>query len=356
MGFKPSSNFQAPPPSSLLGFSKEDKWKLASQLQKAIRHGRLPEAEAAAKDLHAVDAAYLRYRLSVIAVEDIAAGSPEEVIHAFEGGWKKGEIEARGGLDFLVETVRRYTLSVKDRTPCDLMYCTKFAPDFVAQHGPWEAISWDRGAALAFDESAPWWARALGAWRCAGTEKFQARTAYLPDLPGDWDRWVDANREVYGETAARLMRIGENQREHHHVFVGLALGEKGAAVIRPEIPDLPKVGYWLSAALDKHTSEGRRALTHLLAQNHSGRAVLSKNGFPESEQANLLGRMWFWLEGSRCDQEKSHVLSAHIRRDNQERTLGGMSQDALLAAFGDPNAWQAARVAAFGKRSPRVGL
>lgn len=345
MGFKPAQSLQSSPPQSkpIASFEKEDKWKLASQLQKAIRHGKIEAAGQAALDLSVVDAAYLRYRLSVISVEDMAAGSPEAVIAAFEGGWKKAQIEERGGVDFLVQTSRTFAASIKDRTPCDMMYCTKFIEDFNALHGPWEALSWNQASELALDHNQPWWARALGAWRCAGTDKFQARTAFLPDLPGDWDRWVELNREAYGEQAAQLMRIGENQREHHHVFIGVSMGAANRSLIRPTLPDLPNVGPWLSAALDKHTSEGRRALSHMIASNPASLAAMQSCGVSRDDLPDLLGRMWFWLEGSRCDQEVSHDLSRAIRIDNQNRTLKGLDQSILLNAFGNPSLWQASR-------------
>jgi hypothetical protein len=353
MGFKPTASIQsssAPP--SLPQFGKDDKWKLASQLQKAIRQGKVDEAGQAALDLNGVDAAYLRYRLSVISVEDMAAGSPEVVISAFGGGWKKAQIEARGGVDFLVQTAREFAASVKDRTPCDMMYCTKFVEDFNAMHGPWENLSWDTACRLALDPKQPWWARALGAWRCAGTDKFQARTAFLPDLAGDWDRWVEVNRDAYGDRAAQLMRIGENQREHHHVFIGVSMGVQDSSLLCPALPDLPNVGPWLSAALDKHTSEGRRALTYMVASNPSGVATMQSHGVSRDDLPDLLGRMWFWLEGSRCDQELSHELSRAIRIDNQERTLKGVDQSILLDAFGDPSIWQAGRMSVMKVRPP----
>ena len=355
MGFKPTASIQsssAPP--SLPQFEKDDKWKLASQLQKAIRQGKVDEAAQAALDLNGVDAAYLRYRLSVISVEDMAAGSPEAVISAFEGGWKKAQIEARGGVDFLVKTAREFAASVKDRTPCDMMYCTKFVEDFNAIHGPWENLTWDKACQLALDPKQPWWSRALGAWRCAGTDKFQARTAFLPDLPGDWDRWVETNREAYGEPAAQLMRIGENQREHHHVFIGVSLGAQDRSLLHPALPNLPNVGPWLSAALDKHTSEGRRALSHMIASNPGGASTLEKHGVSKEDLPDLLGRMWFWLEGSRCDREVSHDLSKAIRIDNQARTLNGMDQAILMDAFGNPNLWQSSRLSVMRIRAPSL--
>lgn len=354
MAFKSGKLTSAAPASMpASAFVKEDKWKLASQLQKAIRHGHAEHAQQAARDLWQVEPAYLRYRMSVIAVEDVAAGTPEAVLDAFSGGWRKAEVDARGGLDFLVEVAGNFTAAVKDRTPCDLMYATRFKSDFETLHGPWSDLSWESASELALDAAQPWWARALSAWRCAGTDKFQARTAILPTVAGDWDRWVAINGEAFGSTAAQLMRIGENQREHHHVFLGLALDAQrapSAGVRTPPLPRLPDIGPWLSAALDKHTSEGRKALSRLPSMAPEGSARLAAAGVSLDDQPDLIGRMWFWMEGSRCDHERVHPMALAIRQDNQARTLGAVPPAVLIEAFGDPQLWQRARQAALGLR------
>lgn len=329
-------------------FAKDDKWKLASQLQKSIRHGLVETAIQAARDLYEVEPAYLRYRISVIAVEDVGAGSPSVVIEAFDQGWKKNDIAKRGGLEFLEKTVADFAKSVKDRTPCDLMYCTRFVQDFETRYQPWSELSWENACRIALDEKQQWWARALAAWRCAGTDKFQARTEILPTVTGNWDKWVSVNAEAFGEQAALLMKVGENQREHHHVFMGLALAAQkhSGSIVTPVLPSLPNIGPWISAALDKHTSEGRRALSLLPTMYPQSSQMLKDAGISLENQPDLIGRMWFWMEGSRCDKEKGHDMARQIRNDNQSRVLGSISPSLLIKAFGDPQMWQHARQAA----------
>ena len=353
MAFKPRGVSSAPTQASapIQPQGGHDKWKLSSQLQKAIRHGRRDEAVRAAQDLLAIEPSYLRYRLAVIAMEDVGAGSPTDVLETLGPGWKKAEVEARGGDRVVLDTVERFVAAVKDRTPCDLMYATRFVPEFEAEHGPWSALAWARAHDLAMDAGNPWWARALGAWRCAGTDKFQARTEILPRIAGDWDRWVAANGEAFGQDAATLMRIGEFQREHHHVFMGLALGanqQADAITIAGSVPDLPKLGYWLSAAIDKHTADGKRALTLLPDINPAGAQTLAGYGLGREAQMDLIGRLWFWKEGSECDIKRDHALARAIHPDNQAKVLGNVPRGALEQAFGDPLLWQAARAKALG--------
>lgn len=355
MGFK-SAKMGAPVRPQPQAFVREDKWKLASQLQKAIRHGQSDVAVQAARDLHGVEPAYLRYRLAVIAVEDVAAGSPEIVEDAFSGGWRKADVAARGDLPFLERVVAGFAAASKDRTPCDLMYATRFVADFEQLHGPWDALDFQSASCLALDPGNPWFVRALSAWRCAGTDKFKPRTNHLPVLAGDWDRWIEVNAEAFGPQAGTLMRIGENQREHHHLFIGLALSAQRhptATVITPDIPQLPRIGYWLSAALDKHTSEGRKALARLPSMVPSGRHALRELGVSEQDQPDLIGRLWFWKEGSRCVQERDHPMSRAIRQDNQDRVLGSVPLSILEDAFGDPQLWQRARQLAVGHAPAR---
>ena len=90
----------------------------------------------------------------------------------------------------------------------------------------------------------------------------------------------------------------------------------------------------------------------------SGRHALRELGVSEQDQPDLIGRLWFWKEGSRCVQERDHPMSRTIRQDNQDRVLGAVLRAALEAAFGDPELWQRARQLAVGhaptRPAPRV--
>ena len=57
--------------------NKDDKWKAVSHLQKCIRRGRSDLVEDIARQLWALDNAYLRHRLNVIFSEDLGIANPE---------------------------------------------------------------------------------------------------------------------------------------------------------------------------------------------------------------------------------------------------------------------------------------
>jgi hypothetical protein len=357
MGFSPR-NFITPSPSTEQAppdYTKEDKWKLASQLQKSIRHGHVDMARRAAVDLANIEPAYLRYRMAVIAVEDVGAGAPDVVIDAFGGGWKKADVERRGGVPFLAETAALWASSVKDRTPCDFLSCTRWLASFEQRHGSWVDVGSTPALRLAMDSTLSWWERGLAAWRFAGTDRFPS--AHLPLVAGEWDGWVDACSQEYGDEAAQLMRLGQAQREPHPVFVGMSLGARLASnppaiVENPPIPSLPNVGPWLSAALDKHTSEGRQAINRLLDTTRSF-SPLEARGVSREAQQDLVGRLWFWLEGGRCDRQWLYALPQAIRNDTRQQVIisHGVAATEVLDSWGDTSQWQRARQSALGLRN-----
>ena len=115
-------------------FSKEDKWKLVSHLHKSIRHGKADDAAAAAKWIYYVDPAYARYRMAVIAFEDVAGASPEVIIDSMSNGWKKEDIENQGGHVFLQEQARKWASTIKDRTANDWVSCTRWLPEYLEKY------------------------------------------------------------------------------------------------------------------------------------------------------------------------------------------------------------------------------
>ena len=207
MAFRPAAASPAAPETPLhpeLG--PDSKWLLASHLQKAVRRGLPEEAAWAATELARIEEAYLRYRLAVMAVEDVAGGDPEPVADRFGEGWTKKVLVARGGVPFLVETAATLARAAKDRTPCTWMDCTRYLGRFEALHGPWSELGVPEAQRLAF-EASTWWEQGLAAWRAVGTDRFPS--GHLPKLTGDWPGWLSL--------AALVFFIGfqeVNRRQH----------------------------------------------------------------------------------------------------------------------------------------------
>lgn len=342
-----------------LGLSVGDKWKVASHLQKAVRQGRPDDAVQAVHWLRELDPAYLRYRMAVMAIEDVAAGSPELVAQSLSGGWTKMDL-ARRGPDFLPQAARAWAQARKDRTPCDWMGCTFYRSAFEAQHGPWELMALGKARRLAFDADRPWWERGLAAWRAVGTTVF--RTDHLPALPGDWEAYAYAAREAGLSEAGRvcLETAFRVQAEAHPIFFPLAmLAQQAEAAERTPVDkvplDLGYVGPWLSSALDKHTSEGKRALTQLLRIKSAEVEHLVQAGATRQAVEAAVGKLWFWMEGGQLDKSWMYPTARQIDLDNKRNALEALrvAPQPLFQAFGrDPATWHQARLAALPRARP----
>lgn len=299
--------------------------------------------------LEAIDPNYLRYRLSVIAVEDVAAAQPEMVADVFARGWGKKIIAERGGVEFLRDFARRCAEGPKDRLPCNWMSCTRWLEDFQQSHGSWESLSTVQATSMALDRSLTWWERGLAGWRAAGTKRFS--NPHLPEVEGDWDEWKAAcSSFAADETVASVMAAGQHQREAHPVFLGLALAERAMAdakLVRPNLPRLPDIGPWLSAAFDKHTSDGKRAYKRWLAEHSQANEWLVGRGLNEEDRLDAVGRLAFWLEGGQCDQQWDHPLAQAVLMDTKRRYLQtkDMNPQVFAKLCVDPQGWHAARVA-----------
>ena len=358
MDFKPPFLSSGPPSSGVpdrrrssaseWGLTKQDKWKVASHLHKAIRHGLANDAEQGVRWLSEIDPAYLRYRMAVIAVEDVAAGSPALVRDSFDGGWTKASIANRGETEFLVAQARAWADAVKDRTPCAWLSCTRFMEAFEKKHGPWPLMPLGKGRRLAFSMDLPWWERGLAAWRAVGGDKLRGN---VPTIPGDWDAYVEAAAaQGLGEDLLACMKVGgKAQGEAHPIFIplaGLAQQNEPVERVTKTIPQAGYAGPWLSAALDKHTSEGKRALSTLLRRKAGEVKALQADGASFETVEDLVGRLWFWMEGGLLNDSLAYPTSVKIDQDTKQHalSLGPVRGRALFESFRNISEWHDARV------------
>lgn len=343
----------------MTSFVHEDRWKLASHMQKAVRRGLADEAEWAARHLWTLDHAYVRTRLAVIAVEDVAGAEPNRVAEVFQGGWHKKDLEARGGVDAIGQAARDLALCEKDRTACELWSCRHWKVEFEAQHGRWDLLTPMEAIDLAWSTDEPWWVRGLAAWRAMGTRAYSDRNEVLPTVPGDPELWWEACQErgLTTEQLAVLQTAGKAQHEPHPVFLPLAWAWRQDAQLTDPAPthtllDLGKVGPWLSCALDGHTAEGRRAQRILLQNNPQGAAFLASHGRLEDDAMRALTKLWFWMEGGQCDRFHVYPQAQQIAADIRDQFLAWpqpMDGTEFFQHFGrTPGQWQQARLRALG--------
>lgn len=332
-------------------FDKNDKWVLASHLQKAIRRGWADEAAWAAEHLVQVDRAYLAYRLSVIAVEDVGAGDLNAIGQFVSDEQKWGArrfnpSKSEEDTQQWKHVASTFANAIKDRTPCEWMACTHWLDQFEQDVGPWADLSPIECVDKAYDQTKPWWWRGLMAWRAAGTDKFPS--SMLPETPGCWDEWKE---HAPKETLTILQGFGERQREAHPVFFPLAVFERlndpEAKVMLYDCGAILKSGPWLSAALDKHTSEGNKAISHFLRQVPRPIQEQLKSAVGYDGMSEAVGRLMFWMEGGKVNRAQHYRLASQISHDIKARWLAstGLSGKWLLEHFGKPDKWHQSRLA-----------
>lgn len=277
-----------------------------------------------------------------MSVEDVGAANPGMIIDDMQPGWGAKIVAARGGDQFLADVAARWAGSVKDRLPCDFLACRHWLPEFEDAHGPWEDLPPQLATQMAADRARPWWERGLAAWAAAGTIRFPGHG--LPEKEGAWDEWVGFAADFAGQPCADLMHIGQGQREAHPVFLPLAMDpHRVCSPVSGHVPALPPNGPWLSAALDKHTSEGKRAMRALASQ--VARAHPSLAAADPGVLADLVGRVCFWLEGGACDRFMDDPLRQQANNQSRSRLLkaSGVNGHALRQAMSDTSLWHAAR-------------
>ena len=172
---------------------KEDKWKAVSHLQKCIRRGWADKIPDVARALWNVDNAYLRYRLAVIAVEDVGIANLNTVATLLDDKINKRWVEANGGIEGLIDYMTQLANGSKDRTACTWgSIASKQA--FEVAYGAWSGTTVHRAIEIAHDSQNDPTIRAAAVLRAAGTNLFPHRE--FPELEGNWNMWVESQVQI----------------------------------------------------------------------------------------------------------------------------------------------------------------
>lgn len=331
-------------------FKPDDKWKLVSHLHKSIRHGKAHDAALATKWIYALDPAYARYRMAVIAFEDVAGGSPEVVIDSMSQGWKKDDIERLGGSAFMVEQAIKWADAIKDRTANDWVSCTRWLSNYLDKYSinAVDEQSIEDALQVAWNVDFPWWERGIAAWRVAGTKRFP--NPALGKFEGSWEEWVQSCRDKgVSDLMITCMELGTaTQKEGSPIFlpfVDIAFQHEDVKQVDKIVLDLGYVGPYCSASIDKHTSEGKKAIDDYISNNTSLSQWLVWKGIDFQTAADLIGRIQFWIEGGVLN--KHYVYSTMKRINNdikkkvQERT--GINGSEFFALVSDTQNWHLSR-------------
>ena len=297
---------------------KTDKWKAVSHLQKCIRRGWSEQIPAVAHALWIVDNAYLRYRLAVIAAEDVGIGNIAAVAQLMEDKINKRWVDANGGIEALIVRMQALANGVKDRTACTWGSLAS-RKAFEALHGAWEMATPIQAGTIAFDSAQELPVRAAAALRAAGTNLFPH--GQFTEQEGDWESWIAVNAEHGSpENVIETMRKGQkSQKEWHPAFLGMCWHDYQSSSM-DTVTTVPKnfgdVHGYVSAAIDSHTAEGQKAIAQWWRKTTSLRQEWNALGWSgtDSDAVSLLSSMVFLLEGGAVDKRLGYATAFAIEK------------------------------------------
>lgn len=332
-------------------FNKEDKWKLISHLQKSIRKGLKEEAYQAARWSYSVDPTYTIYRMAVIAFEDVAGASPDVVVESMEKGWKRKNIEENlGGIDFIGLTAMQWADTVKDRIANEFCSCFLWYDRFTKTYGDVNKLGINDLSYISWNHDIFWAYRGIAAWAIAGSKLYPNKI--LNDKTNNWDKWIELNVENgVDENVIKCMDFGsKTQNEGSPIFLGFvnkAIKEEKAIIKEnKKILMFDNIGPYLSSAIDKHTREGKQAISYFLHRRHDIVDWFIKKGLSYDDCFRTIGKIQFMMEGGQLNKFYDYPTKNKIEKDlklelQESLDINGSE---LFKLIGNINQWHDARV------------
>jgi len=250
---------------------KEDRWRLASSLQKAIRRGDASAAMRAAHACHGIDPAYLRKRLAICAIEDVMLGNLRAVAWTLALMGNHLARRSAGELKTAVWLAQALASGAKDRTACHLILAVDFDKE---RHEQTEAMAaWrdDDLAAWALDLDKHLVDRMAATWMLAGTKRFPNLNApERNERPRDrlMSLMVRSGMPLVLCYIADRAAIRGGGCMHAALLPMWQVIQQDEAELRfvpGELPDDPGIGQLLSCAYDMHTRQGQAAIARFMA-------------------------------------------------------------------------------------------
>lgn len=227
------------------------KWLLVSSLQKAIRRGHGALARLYAATLWRIDKNYLKFRLNVIAIEDVGAGDSYQVARWLAGSRTVKSLNAAGGLAFVLSVVQSFADSPKCRCADDTNVILHYDPSRGVRGQAVDGVGWwDDDPVIATSMIKSHHAQAL---QTDGLADF--RVQFGDALRAKGVHPISVYIAVRGSVVCR-----ETQWQSYPFWSVKADGSVSGVRNKPDMP-INLAGPFLSASVDNHTREGKRALS-----------------------------------------------------------------------------------------------
>jgi hypothetical protein len=309
-------------------------WTNLSNLQKAIRRGDAVQSVESAEKLHHHNAAKLRRRLAVIAVEDVSYGDLQLTATALTYAVLAAKQASETDLECCLGLAEQMASATKDRILAELVGAAVDSPKRrasilkVADGGVQEC------AAIFLDEEADPRDRSVAGLALAGALNLDGKrvgtrdrnaliaAAMDMDLPEAVQVILECALKVGGEVAALAVNVPVLYR---------GMRAQVARIERAPLPEATVIEGLISAAYDQHTRAGLRALSAYRIRWKPLAQFLRKNvGDPRAGTKTFA----FRAEGSALDREIVCRLGDEVFARNEEAQCDaiGMEYPALPAA------------------------
>jgi hypothetical protein len=316
--------------------NKEDRWLLVSCLRKSIRKGFSDLALNYADKLYELEKDYLLYRLSLIAIEDIGLGNLDLVHDFLSTELKKAKIEARGGKKYIMQVVEDLSLSVKDRSACDLTSLASFYQEPTDSSKTPEQIF--------LDINEPIVNRALAGWKVLGGKKYKNSLIGLEEQHNFENFFALNQKIVKNPKVLEILRYANSiHKDPHFIMLGLlhslynkdltAQTKMGKYItgqyVQQDYPIKLVQNKWLIDGIDWHTKEGRDAIFEL-TKCHTGLNKYFKTMGLDNETFNsALGLLLFRQNGHHVDKRLVYPASVNVLKTTQQQTFKNLVRNDL---------------------------
>jgi len=242
-----------------------NKWLLVSSLQKSIRRGDIATAINSAYSLFSFDPNYLFWRLRIIASEDISLGDPEVANKIILFTSYQKEFDFKDKLETLLGLVAEGCSATKDKAS---HYVGWWLRDNPANYFNLLDLTPSQLVDRYHSDGLTIYDKAAVTWVLVGSK-------YVPfgdfEIPESHDALVDIFPLVSDSCQALFYMSMEKQKEAHFIAapsVSLFYKKVKPSLIKRSPPN-PTDSLGISlAAIDGHTSEGRRNISRYIESNN----------------------------------------------------------------------------------------
>lgn len=315
---------------------KAYKWLISSCLQKSIRRGRNDLAQSYVKFLWENDRSYLTYRFGTILAEDVGIANLDLVNTYLETKLAKKQIDARGGLDFILEITKNACESVKDRSSCDSAY--------LAKHFNFIFESKEQAQNILNDCNSSYVDRINAGWSLLGGKKFKTEHInFFNTDPAidDLDFYIGQVEKISNPFVANLVK-NAYATQVENIFLGIpviydsyqkeiisTIDKKMVAgktienmYVKEDVLYHKETGLELiSCGMDGHTREGKSVYYNFLKSQQEFTKYLNAHKIPFEKHIDVFLHCMFRVEGHEVNKRVYFPTAVTVMRDCEQEIL-----------------------------------